>query len=101
MTCNSADLAQCSGVCRQGQRLCGEGDKLRYLLTTLPSLVGAYDDAKLFSCPLLRPVHATPPDLQLETTHSSPPNMQIIRNGPGEILANYERIALSAIGFCV
>lgn len=98
---NSADLAQCVGKLGNRQPLCRQGHHLRYLLSRLPPLVGAYDDAKLFCCPCLRPVHAAAPYLQFKSTHASPRDMQIMRNIPGEILADYERIALSFVGFCV
>lgn len=88
-------------VCHLGEREafgCQSYD-FWYLLALLPALIRAQDDSQLFSCPCLCPVHALAPELQLKSVHSSPRDMQIFRNSPGEILANYEYFALCEVGF--
>lgn len=70
-----------------------------YILAILPALIRSQDNPQLFSCPCLCPVHALSPELQLKSCHSSPRDMQIFRNSPGEILANYENFALREVGF--
>lgn len=99
MTGNGAELSD--AVCQLGEReaFCSQGDNLWHLLALFPALIGAEDDAKLFCCPCLCPVHALAPEFQFKSVHSSPRDMQIFRNSPGEILANYERIALREAGF--
>ena len=88
-------------VCHLGEREafgCQSYD-FWHLLALLPALIRAQDDSQLFSCPCLCPVHALAPELQLKSVHSSPRDMQIFRNSPGEILANYEYFALCEVGF--
>ncbi len=70
-----------------------------YLLALLPALICAQNNPQLFSCPCLCPVHALSPELQFKPVHSSPRDVQIFRNSPGEILANYEYFALHEVGF--
>lgn len=99
MTGNRAELND--AVCHLGEREafgCQSYD-FWYLLALLPALIRSQDDTQLFSCPCLCPVHALAPELQLKSAHSSPRDMQIFRNSPGEILANYEYFALCEVGF--
>ena len=99
MLSNSAELVQSVGETGEGECFCCQCDKPGHLLTAFPSLIRAQDDAQLFSCPFLRPVHSPAPHFQFKSGHDSPRDMQIFRNSPAEILTNYERIALSEVGF--
>lgn len=99
MTGNGAELSDAVCQLGEGESLCSQGNNLWHLLALFPSLIGAEDDTKLFCCPCLCPVHALAPELQFKPVHSLPRDMQIFRNSPGEILANYERIALREAGF--
>lgn len=88
-------------VCHLGEREAFgcQGYDLWHLLAFLPALICAQNNPQLFSCPCLCPVHALSPELQFKPVHSSPRDVQIFRNSPGEILANYEYFALHEVGF--
>lgn len=103
MPSNGAELLQCVGRIRpelsQGECFGCQNNHLWHLLALFPSLISAKDDTQLFSCPLLSPVQTFTPKLQFKSVHSSPRDVQIFHNSPGEILANYEKYALRKVGF--
>lgn len=103
MSSDGAELLQCVCYIRpelgEGERFSCQDNNLWHLFALFVALVCAQDNAELFSGPFLRPSHALTPEPQFKAIHSSPRNVQIFRNAPGEILANYEEIALRNVGF--
>lgn len=99
MLSNGSDLAQCSGEGCHGQRLCRQLDQPGDFITAFPTLIRSQHDTQLICCLVLSPSHTLAPEPQFKSTHSSPRDMQIFRNSPGEILANYEYFALCVVGF--